>query len=136
VINDLTTVNMITEPDRDIARLHTKAGSPTWLYYFSYVPAEAKARQPYGARHTDEIRFVFGQPRAKFAPADLPLSDSMNAYWAAFAKTGNPGSAGGVAWPKFTPDKEGQVEFGAEGVQVREHFLAAWRDTVEATQPK
>jgi para-nitrobenzyl esterase len=136
VINDVTTVNMITEPDRHIARLHARNGSPTWLYYFSYVPAEAKARRPYGAGHTDEIRFVFGQPRAKFAPADLPVSDAMNAYWAAFAKTGNPGSAGGVAWPKFAPDKEGQVEFGADGVQVREHFLAAWRDTVEAAQPK
>ena len=35
---------------------------------FSYVPAAEKARKPYGAAHTDEVRFVFGQPRAHFAP--------------------------------------------------------------------
>jgi para-nitrobenzyl esterase len=136
IVNDLTTVNLITEPDRNIARLHTKNGAPVWLYYFSYVPDEAKAKQPYGARHTDEIRYVFGAPRDKLSPEGLKLSDAMNAYWAAFAKAGDPDSAGGVAWPKFTAAKEGQVEFGADGVQVREHFLKTWRDTVEAAQPK
>jgi len=75
---------------------------------------------------------VFGQPRDKFAPEDLPLSNAMNAYWTAFAKTGNPGAT----WPKFTPDTETQIEFGADGPKAREHFLKAWRDFVEASQPK
>lgn len=133
IMNDVTTVNMITEPDRHIARLHTKAGAPVWLYYFSHVPEAAKARQPYGARHTDEIRYVFGAPTAPiaFTPQDKALSDAMNAYWAAFAKAGDPDSAGGVAWPKFTAEQEGQVEFGDGGVTVREHFLKAWRDAAE-----
>jgi para-nitrobenzyl esterase len=131
-INDLVTVQTITEPDRAIARLHAAHGQPTWTYYFSYVPAAEKARKPFGAAHTDEVRFVFGQPRAKFASEDLPLSDAMNAYWASFAKTGAPGSAGGVAWPKFDAASEGQIEFGAEGPKARQHFLKAWRDFVEA----
>jgi para-nitrobenzyl esterase len=100
------------------------------------VPAAEKARKPYGAAHVDEVRFVFGQPRARFAPEDLPLSDAMNAYWTNFAKTGTPGTAAGVAWPRFDLAKEAQVEFAAEGVQVREHFLKAWRDAVEATVGK
>jgi para-nitrobenzyl esterase len=136
IMNDYVTVRSITEPDRFIARLHTKNGAPTWLYYFSYVPAAEKTRKPYGAGHTDELRFVFGNPRASFAPEDVPLSNAMNAYWAAFAKTGNPDSAGGVAWPKFTPAREGQIEFGAEGPKVREHFQKAWRDAVEAEYAK
>ncbi len=131
-INNAVTVQTITEPDRAIARLHAKNGNPAWTYYFSYVPAAEKARKPFGAAHTDEVRFVFGQPRAKFAPEDVPLSDAMNAYWVAFAKTGNPGSAGGPAWPRFDLAKEGQIEFGADGPQVREHFLKPWRDFVEA----
>jgi len=131
-INDFVTVQSITEPDRAIVRLHTKNGAPAWTYYFSYVPAAEKARKPYGAGHTDEVRFVFGQPRARFAPEDLPLSDAMNAYWTAFAKTGAPGSAGGPAWPKFDLAQEGQIEFGADGPQVREHLLKPWRDLVEA----
>jgi para-nitrobenzyl esterase len=131
-INNLVTVQTITEPDRAIARLHAAHGQPTWLYYFSYVPAAEKARKPFGAAHTDEVRFVFGQPRAKFAPDDLPLSDAMNAYWAAYAKTGAPGSAGGPAWPKFDAGAEGQIEFGDGGPQVRQRFLKPWRDYVEA----
>jgi para-nitrobenzyl esterase len=132
VINDQVTVQTITEPDRAIARLHAAHGPPTWLYYFSYVPAAEKARKPFGAAHTDEVRFVFGQPRARFAPEDVALSDAMNAYWASFAKIGAPGSAGGPAWPKFDAAKESQMEFGAGGAQVRQHFLKSWRDFVEA----
>jgi para-nitrobenzyl esterase len=136
VINDFVTVQSITEPDRALARLHAKAGAPTWLYYFSYVPAAERARKPYGAAHTDEIRFVFGSPRARFAPEDLPLTDAMNAYWAAFAKRGDPDAAGGVAWPRFTAADEGQIELGAEGPQVRRRFLKEWRDLVESFQPR
>jgi para-nitrobenzyl esterase len=131
IVNDLSTTQQITEPDRMIARLHTRNGAPTWVYYFSYVPAAEKARKPYGAGHTDEIRFVFGKPKASFAAEDLPLSNAMNAYWAAFAKKGDPDSAGGVAWPKFTAATEGQIEFGADGPKAREHFLKAWRDVAE-----
>jgi len=135
-VNDLVTVQTISEPDRAIARLHAKNGSPAWTYYFSYVPAAEKARKPFGAGHTDEVRFVFGAPRAKFAPEDLPLSDAMNAYWTAFARKGDPGSAGGPAWPKFDLAKEGQIEFGADGPQPRAHFLKAWRDFVESSLAK
>ncbi|PZQ59059.1 MAG: carboxylesterase [Phenylobacterium zucineum] len=132
IVNDLTTVQLITEPDRNLSRLHSRAGQPTWLYYFSHVPTAQKAAQPYGARHTDEIRFVFGAPAAKFDADDKALSDTMTTYWANFARTGSPGSTGGVAWPRFDAAKEAQVEFGDGGVAVREHFLKDWRDVVEA----
>jgi para-nitrobenzyl esterase len=135
IVNDLSTTQQITEPDRMIARLHSRT-APTWVYYFSYVPAAEKARKPYGAGHTDEIRFVFGKPKASFAAEDVPLSNAMNAYWAAFAKKGDPDSAGGVRWPKFTAAGEGQIEFGAEGPKAREHFLKAWRDVAEAMAGK
>ena len=128
-INDLVTVQSITEPDRAIARLHAKAGNPAWLYYFSYVPAAEKARKPYGAAHVDEVRFVFGRPRDRFAPEDLPLTDAMNAHWTSFAKTGDPGAG----WPKFDLVREAEMEFGNDGPTVREHHLKAWRDFVEAT---
>ena len=79
MINDLVTVQTITEPDRAIARLHAAHGQPTWLYYFSYVPSTEQARKKFGAAHTDEVRFVFGQPRASFAPEDLPVTNAINA---------------------------------------------------------
>lgn len=133
VINDVVTVQMITEPDRNTARLHTKAGQPVYLYYFSHVATAAKDKKPFGAGHTDEIRYVFGAPTApaKFDATDQALSDAMHRYWASFAKSGNPGAG----WPKFDA-KGSQVEFGDDGVKVREQLLKGWRDTVEAGQPK
>jgi len=134
IINDVVTIQMITEPDRNAARLHSKARQPVYLYYFSHVAAAAKARKPYGAGHTDEIRYVFGAPTAPatFDAGDKALSDAMTTYWANFAKTGAPGTAGGVAWPKFDVANEAQVEFGDQGVEVRERLLKDWRDVVEA----
>jgi len=132
VVNDYMTVRSITEPDRFIARAHARAGAPVWLYYFSHVPTAQQQAKPYGAAHTDEIRFVFGNPRASFAPEDLPLSNAMNSYWAAFARKGDPDGAGGVAWPRFQPGTEGQIEFTASGPQVRQQFLKPWRDLVQA----
>lgn len=132
VINDYVTVQGVTEPDRATVRLHTRAVAPAWTFYFSRVPPAWKERRPYGAAHTDELRFVFVSPKSTFAAEDLPLANAMNAYWAAFAKTGDPGSAGGVHWPKWTNEQEGQIEFGDDGPKAREHLLKAWRDLAES----
>ena len=130
-VNRWVTVQTITEPDRTVVRSHTKNGARAWTYYFSYVPAAEQKQKPFGAAHTDEVRFVFGQPRAPLTPDDLKISDAMNAYWTSFIKTADPDSAGGPKWPKWTNDKQGQIEFGNDGVQVRDHFLQSWRDYVE-----
>jgi len=128
LINDYVTVQGVTEPDRAIARLHTKNGAPAWIYYFSYVPVAHKAIRPYGAAHTEELPFVFISPRSSFAPEDLPVANAMNAYRAAFATSSDPGSVAGVLWPTWTDDKEGQIELAAGGPRAQEHFLKTWRD--------
>ena len=56
--------------------------------------------------------------------------------WAAFAKSGNPDSAGGVAWPKFDAAKEASIEFGSDGVKTHEHQFKARLDVAEKLQPK
>jgi para-nitrobenzyl esterase len=130
MVNDLVTAQFITEPDRNLARIQTKAGQPVYLYYFSYVtPAQRAASM--GAGHTAEIKYAFAGPKQKFAPEDLPLAKAVNAYWAAFAKKGTPDSAGGPAWPRYTLAREPSMEFGAEGPQVREKHLAARLDWIE-----
>ncbi|MDZ4370152.1 MAG: carboxylesterase family protein, partial [Phenylobacterium sp.] len=136
IVNDLATVQMITEPDRHAARLHAAAGQPVYLYYFAHVPQALKAAQPLGARHTDEIRFVFGAPAAKFDAADKALSDTMTTWWANFARTGNPGAAGGLTWPRFQTPEEAQVVFSDGKTAVERQYLKPWRDAVEAMQPK
>ena len=132
IINDYVTVQGVTEPDRAIARLHTRNGAPAWTYYFSYVPVSRRAVRPYGAVHTEELPFVFISPRSTFVAEDLPVANAMNAYWAAFARSGDPGSVAAVRWPRWTDADEGQIEFAAGGAKAREHFLKIWRDTVES----
>jgi para-nitrobenzyl esterase len=129
--NDMATRQYITEPDRAISRIQSKTGQPVYAYYFSYVSPGAKAQLPFGAPHTAEIKFAFAGPKQQFADADLPLAKSVNAYWAAFIKSGSPDSAGGPAWPKFAP-AETYMEFGADGPQPHEHFLKAQLDWQEA----
>ena len=130
VANDMATRQYITEPDRAISRAQVKAGQPVYTYYFSYVSPGQKAQFPFGAPHTAEIKYAFSGPKQKFAPEDLALAKSVNAYWAAFIKNGNPDSAGGPAWPKFSPN-ETYMEFGADGAVARDHFLKAQLDWQE-----
>ena len=129
--NDMATRQYITEPDRAISRVQAKAGQPVYTYYFSYVSPGAKAQLAFGAPHTAEIKYAFAGPKQQFADVDLPLAKSVNAYWAAFIKTGNPDSAGGPAWPKFAPN-DTYMEFSADGAKPHEHFLKAQLDWQEA----
>jgi para-nitrobenzyl esterase len=56
-----------------------------------------------------------------------------NRYWAQFAKTGDPDSAGGAPWPKFDAADESVMEFPASGVPVvAKHFHKDRLDWVEA----
>jgi para-nitrobenzyl esterase len=134
-INELVTDEFITEPDRNLARIEAKAGVPVWLYFFSFVPEKTRATSQ-GAGHVTEVRFVFGGDKQRFAPEEVALSKAMNAYWAAFAKSGTPDSAGGVAWPKFDLAHEASIEFGSDGVHPHEHQFKARLDVAEQLQPK
>ncbi|MFC3068114.1 carboxylesterase/lipase family protein [Phenylobacterium soli] len=135
IVNDFVTDTYITEPDRNLARTATKAGEPVWLYFFSFVPEKTRATA-LGAGHVNEVRFVWGGEKQRFAPEEVPVSKAMNAYWAAFAKSGNPDSAGGMAWPKFDAAHEASLEFGADGVTAREHQFKDRLDLAEKLQGK
>ena len=111
VARELMTDSLITEPDRFLARQMARQGLPVFVYHFSYVPAAARPTS-FGASHGSEITYVFDTlpdhpitygPRTIPAatPDDHKLSDAMHAYWVAFAKTGDPDSAGGPRWPRF-----------------------------------
>ena len=143
---NISTISMITEPNRDLARQDTKALAPVYLYHFSYVTPSTRATSP-GAGHGSEISYVFGTlPRAPITygtrtiPAAtedaLALSKAMHAYWVAFAKTGDPGAAGGVRWPVYTVAGDPLIEFGNDGVAVRDHLQKDRLDVVEAKAEK
>jgi para-nitrobenzyl esterase len=139
---NISTESMISEPNRYLAREEAKAHVPAYLYYFSYVAPAQRAASP-GAGHGSEISYVFGNlPHApitygtRLIPAatedGLALSKAMHAYWVAFARTGNPGAAGGVRWPAYSAASDPLIEFGNDGVNVREGLLKPRLDLIEA----
>jgi para-nitrobenzyl esterase len=127
----------ISEPDRDLARIHANHGSPTYVYHFSYTPAAQRATL-FGLPHGGEIIYVFNTPRATgFDEEGKAIAAAANGYWAQFAKTGTPGSAGGPQWPRFFSDDEFVMEFPSNGVPTAvKHFHKARLDWVEANLPR
>ncbi len=133
IIARLVTDSSISEPDRDLARLHAQHGNPTYVYHFSYTPAAQRATL-FGLPHGGEIAYVFNTPRATpFDDEGKAVAIAANKYWAQFAKTSDPDSAGGTRWPKFDASDEYVMEFPASGVPVAaKHFHKDRLDWVEA----
>jgi para-nitrobenzyl esterase len=144
VARELMTDSLITEPDRFLARQMARQGLPVYVYHFSYVPAAVRGAS-YGAAHGSEITYAFdnlldrpisfGQRTIPAATdADRQVARAMHAYWVAFAKTGDPDSAGGVAWPRFATGAEQLMEFCADGVAVRRDFEKDRLDLIAAAR--
>ena len=134
----LVTDESISEPDRALARLHSKRGLPTYVYHFSYTPISLRGNS-FGLAHGGEIQYVFNSPRAggSFDEEGKLIAAAANKYWGAFAKTGNPGAAGGPEWPKFEARDEALLEFPAGGVPlVHKRFHGSRLDWVERSLAK
>jgi para-nitrobenzyl esterase len=124
----------MAEPARMEVASMSAAGQPAFLYRFSYVPV-ARRDKVAGAGHGAEVPFVFGNVAgpALFGegPADAAMAKTMSAYWVRFAKTGNPGAPGEVAWPAFSSSAN-SIEFASDGVFTRTAYDADRLDAFEA----
>jgi len=121
----LTMVNtdkVWAEPARFTASAFFAKGEPAYIYRFSYVPASMQQMMRYGAAHGSEIPYVFGnltgRNGAAVAPKDQEVAKAMNAYWANFAKTGDPNGEGLPKWPRFDPQRDEILEFQPDGSPV------------------
>jgi para-nitrobenzyl esterase len=123
----------MVEPARLLARLTAKT-QPTWSYRFSYVASSLRASQK-GALHATEIPFVFGTVRAKYegatTPEDEAMGEVMNAYWAAFARGGDPNGEARPKWPAYTADQDVVMDFAVAGPAANPDPWRARLDFVE-----
>jgi para-nitrobenzyl esterase len=122
------------EPARFLARLTSEAGQPTWEYRFSYVASSLRSNTP-GALHATEIPFVFDTVRAKYGSATTPedeaMGQAMNAYWAAFARSGDPNGEGRPNWPRYSTASDVLLNFMAGGPVAQPDPIKPRLDVVE-----
>ena len=111
---------------RTWARMMDSVSSPAYLYFFERTPPAADAAR-YGAYHTAEIPYVFGNldgggrywfANRDYDDTDRELSDAMSGYWLNFAATGDPNGAGLPRWPAYNHATDEWLVLG-DSVQVR-----------------
>jgi para-nitrobenzyl esterase len=108
-------------------------GKPAWLYHFSYVGTRFRPAITRAA-HAAEIQYVFEYwgrrtPMSVVSDQDRAMARTMNACWAAFARTGTPRCE--PAWPAYDPARDELLEFGDQ-ITVRQGFRDADLDRAEA----
>ena len=126
------------------AELQAKTGGkPVYRYLYThprprFSPPGAKGPetptpQPLGAVHSAEIQYAMGNipldPRYAWTPADTKVSETVQAFFANFIKTGNPNGAGLPNWPAYSAGTHYQimrldVDSHAEPQPHRERYLA------------
>jgi para-nitrobenzyl esterase len=112
------------------------AHSAELAYVFGNLPTDAPgfagggpALDPGGlGQMTRTHEFQAMTDPSSSSPEERRLSNAMMAYWVAFAKTGDPGEAGGARWPRYTLAADQLLEFGADGIHARAGFEKARLD--------
>ena len=124
---------LFTEPARRLAALHSRNGSPTYLYRFSVLAEAAPFKL---AAHGADRQYVFGNLDTllwPYGPRDVSASNTMSAYWVAFARHGDPNGAGRPGWPRYTSVADELIEFTNDGPVMRRVPAAGALDAIGAT---
>jgi para-nitrobenzyl esterase len=102
------------------AVFHAAAGHATYQYGFDHAAPDRLADQG-GMGHSAELSFVFGTWGAgvQLSPVDRKISEQMQAYWANFARTGDPNGEGLPHWPGFQLKEREYMAFTDEGATVK-----------------
>ena len=112
-------------PARFVARGMAADEARTWLYHYAYIPKGQRGLTP-GAPHSAEINLVFGNiDRVSMfgeTSADRPMSQLIQDYWIAFARTGDPNGEGRPLWPAYTAGEDDLLEFTNDGAVEVKNF--------------
>jgi para-nitrobenzyl esterase len=124
-------------PARALAKAHASHGAATYLYRFA-VASPFALKTFGGAIHASDRQYVFQTLDASPWPTDANDAEQarrISAYWAAFARTGDPnGGAGGPpAWPAYGPSDQ-LLRFTNAGPVVETTADAKVLDLISAGQ--
>ena len=126
---------MMVEPARFTAKTFAAQGLPSYEYRFSYVAAFMRPTWP-GAPHATEIPYVFDTVAVKYGkdltPDDEAAAQAANAYWANFARTGNPDGPGLPHWPAYAAGTDSIMDFTTTGPKGGPDPWKARMDLTEA----
>ncbi|WNG36813.1 carboxylesterase family protein [Archangium violaceum] len=124
------------EPARYTARLVAAQGLPAYHYRFSYVADSMRDEWKTGAPHATEIPYVFDTVEARYGAEatelDRKVGREANAYFAHFAKTGEPSGQGLPQWPRYEAGTDLILDFSASGEPVAQPD--PWKARLDATE--
>ncbi|XP_068116880.1 fatty acyl-CoA hydrolase precursor, medium chain-like [Hyperolius riggenbachi] len=102
-------------PSLRTAKYHRDSGAPVYFYEFQHRPSLFDGVKPdfVKADHVDETIYVFGGPflrdgvllAGNATAEEKALSRTIMAYWANFARTGDPNGPGLAEWPRYTKEE-------------------------------
>ncbi|MFN2426189.1 MAG: carboxylesterase/lipase family protein [Candidatus Binatia bacterium] len=106
----------------DVAKRYSKKRNRAFLYQFARVPPLPFINLlELGAFHGLEIAYVFGTAGSP-TPTDAQLSETMQAYWSAFADLGKPRVKGRIRWPRFNQRRYKMMRFDYPYIQQRQFW--------------
>jgi len=106
-LDKIFTTCMWAEPAFATACMVSAINPRLYKYRFDRVsPGMGKSNEL--AKHTAEIKYVFGNmhPSDCYGDIDMSLSTFMQDAWIAFARTGTPHGMNGEPWPAYTAESE------------------------------
>lgn len=110
------------EPARFTADAFAKKGAPAYVYRFGYLPAAMRERMAGGVPHGGEIPYVFDTLGSGWGPPptaeDRAVSQTLNRYWANFARSGDPNGPGLPRWTRHDDKNDSVMEFRPDGTAV------------------
>jgi para-nitrobenzyl esterase len=114
---------------------HAAAGNPAYQYEFARV---SPGREAYGAIHSAELPYVFGNldrplvipglPPQVANAVDAQVSAAMQQYWTNFAKAGDPNGGQLPVWPKFDTSTRAYIQFLDTGPVAKEGLRRPYCD--------